>query len=92
MNKFIQNVNYIRKHNEFHTSGNETYEMGINKYADLMDTERFHLTGLMMEPSNSTLELFEPETVLIEKTAPAYLNWVTKGYVTRVKDQNICGR
>lgn len=92
MNKFMQNVNYIRRHNKLHKSGNETYEMGINKYTDLMDTERSHLTGFVMEQSNITLESYGSEIILTQAAAPASLNWVEKGYVTSVKDQGICGR
>ncbi|CAO1422879.1 unnamed protein product [Diamesa tonsa] len=91
MNKFMQNVNYINKHNKLHKAGNETYELGINKYTDLMDTERLHLTGFVMEPNNSRVEFFESEVVFTATAAPASLNWVEKGYVTGVKDQGICG-
>lgn len=92
MNKFMANVNYIHRHNKLHQTGNETYELGINKYTDLMDTERFHLTGFKMEQSNLTLYLNESEAILTQVKASASLNWVEKGYVTRVKDQGLCGR
>lgn len=66
--------------------------MGTNKYSDLMDTERLQLTGFMMEQNNFSVVLNESEPILTQAAAPANLNWVEKGYVTRVKDQGICGR
>lgn len=76
MNKFLQNVNYIRRHNQLHKSGNETYEMGINKYTDLMDSERFHLTGFVIEQSTFELEANESVVILTQAaTLASLIGW-----------------
>ncbi|XP_009775915.1 senescence-specific cysteine protease SAG39-like [Nicotiana tabacum] len=84
---FKNNVDYIESVNK---AGIRPYKLGINEFADLTN-EEFRAThnGYKMsshQKSSKTIS-FRYENV----TAPATIDWRTKGAVTGVKDQGQCG-
>ncbi|XP_059290838.1 senescence-specific cysteine protease SAG39-like [Lycium ferocissimum] len=84
---FKDNVDYIESVNN---AGMRPYKLGINEFADLTN-EEFRAThnGYKMSSHQKTSKAisFKYENV----TAPATMDWRTKGVVTGVKDQGQCG-
>ena len=81
--KFRDNLAYIRVFNAMQDS----MVLGVNKFAD-MDFVEFRSKYLPSKMQVSEAE----ETVSFEGlTAPAAVDWRTKGAVTAVKDQGQCG-
>ncbi|KAL7738276.1 hypothetical protein ACLKA6_006607 [Drosophila palustris] len=88
---FRDNKEMIDKHNENYLAGKETYEMGVNQFADLLpkEFESLMLQGLNLTESNSLTDFTytKPEDVEI----PPAIDWRSKGAVTGVKNQGNCG-
>lgn len=80
---FTNNLEYI---NEFNT-GNHSYQLGINRFADLT-FEEFKGTYLM-NPYNVTH--YDEDCLYHEYDLPDSIDWRAMGYVTDVKDQGQCG-
>jgi KDEL-tailed cysteine endopeptidase len=84
---FKNAVDYIN----FHNSGNHSYTLGINEFAD-QTWEEFRSTRLGTRPMglphlrSVNAPAVDPNVVL-----PASIDWVEKGAVTGVKDQGQCG-
>jgi C1A family cysteine protease len=84
---FKNAVDYIN----FFNSGNHSYWLGINEFADQTWSE-FRSTRLGTKPLNmphlrsQNAPKVDPNVVL-----PASIDWVAKGAVTGVKDQGQCG-
>jgi len=79
---FKQNLDYIRKHN----SNDYEYTLGINKFSD-MSREEFKAKYLGTRPPVADKNV----VVLDASTAPASIDWRTKGAVNEIKDQGQCG-
>ena len=88
MSVFATNVNRIETHN----SGNHSWSMSVNKFADLT-TEEFsarYVGGLNLKPKSRSLRAtnYAP----LNTTAnPTSVDWTTKGAVTPIKNQEQCG-
>jgi len=82
---FDNNLNTINQHNE----QNLSWKMAINQFADLTQTEfksrRFGYQNLRVK----NYENVENEINFIN--VPSEIDWVEKGAVTSVKDQQQCG-
>jgi len=91
---FKTNMDFVETHN----SGNNTYEVELNKFADLTVGE-YKILYLGYKPDLRTVS--EAEAVALHNVGPlmarsgAYpsgsLDWTTQGAVTPVKDQGQCG-
>ncbi|XP_062983379.1 procathepsin L-like [Elgaria multicarinata webbii] len=83
-----ENLRRIKQHNYEASLGMHTYTMGMNHFGDLTEEE-----------FNQRLNCFRPDLAeqdggndtLFQETSnleiPRHVDWRTKGYVTRVKDQ-----
>ncbi|GLU13790.1 hypothetical protein SLE2022_304010 [Rubroshorea leprosula] len=86
---FKDNLEYIEN---FNSSGNQTYELSLNKFADLTNEEFVALyTGYKEPPhtGSSKENIVFPYEKLTE--VPSSMDWIQAGAVTSVKEQGICG-
>ncbi|GLT80077.1 hypothetical protein SLA2020_515360 [Shorea laevis] len=85
---FKDNLEYIES---FNSLGNRTYELSLNKFADLTNEEFVALYTGYKEPPHTgsskenTVFLFEKLTEV-----PSSMDWIQAGAVTSVKEQGIC--
>lgn len=83
---FKSNMDLVERHN----SGNSTYTLELNKFADLTSAE-FKIIYLGLRPELAR----EKKVLTLEDLPQSYpsgsLDWTTKGVVTGVKDQGQCG-
>lgn len=84
---FKRNMDFVAEHN----SGDHTFTVGLNKFADLTNTEFLEkYTGL----NRPLIRIHDPEHVYkydSTQSLPTSVDWRTKGVVTGVKDQGSCG-
>merc|ERR1712100_762205 len=82
---FARNVNMIRDFNT-NKAASEGYTMGINQFTDYTHEEYRVLLGY-----NASAKKPNPIAVFDTTNLDASIDWVTKGAVTPVKDQQQCG-
>ncbi|CAN6482418.1 unnamed protein product [Victoria cruziana] len=86
---FKDNLHFIDEHN----SGNHSYKLGLNRFADLTNEEyRNMYLGTKMSPNRRNSKLAGKRyTVKEGEELPDQVDWREKGAVTDVKDQGSCG-
>lgn len=81
---YLQNKDKIDKHNK---NKKNTYTLANNHFSDLTETE-FREKMLTLKVPEDRLKLMQAPTVSF--TMPV-IDWVSKGKVTRIKNQGYCG-
>jgi len=87
---FNQNVAMIEEHNQKHKAGKETFQMGINRFADMLQSE---IGALMKGLDRATDKVPATSVFVADKNTrlPNTVDWREEGVVTEVKDQGDCG-
>ncbi|KAJ0587409.1 putative actinidain [Helianthus annuus] len=87
---FKDNLKYIDEHN----SGDNSYKLGLNKFADLSVEEyRSTYTGVKKIDSKPKVNGLKSDRYAVRAgdDLPDSVDWRTKGAVAAVKDQGSCG-
>jgi len=87
---FNQNVAMIEEHNQKFEAGKETFKLGINRFADMLQSE---IGALMKGLDRSTDKVPATSVFVADKNTalPDTVDWREEGIVTEVKDQGDCG-
>lgn len=84
---FVGRVEHIESEN----AKNHSYTLGINTFADLTAGEEAALTKGRPQSLDAVSPAFLGWQAWTGEASPAAVDWTTKGAVTAVKDQGICG-
>ena len=88
---FKENFLYIHEHNN---QGNQSYKLGLNKFADLSHKE-FKATYLGTKLDTKKRLSMSPSPRYLYSDGedlPESIDWTEKGAVTSIKDQGSCGK
>ncbi|XP_069905932.1 procathepsin L isoform X2 [Oryctolagus cuniculus] len=83
-----KNMQMIEKHNREYSQGKHGFTMAMNAYGD-MTNEEFRLMMNGFENQNHKRGEEFHNSLLFK--IPAFLDWRERGYVTPVKNQELCG-
>lgn len=86
------NFEFVKEHNLRYLSGEESYTVEMNKFADM--TEQEFANKMNMATINEyapPASVCTPAPAMDNQANPASVDWRTKGYVTPIKNQEHCG-
>lgn len=86
---FKDNMKAINEHNIRFAEGNESYEMGVNEFTDMLDWEVERIIAGNDDDEEILDKDMEMETseYLESAALPAHVNWTHMGAVTAVRNQ-----
>uniref|UniRef100_A0A8C4R1P4 Cathepsin propeptide inhibitor domain-containing protein n=1 Tax=Eptatretus burgeri TaxID=7764 RepID=A0A8C4R1P4_EPTBU len=84
------NLEKIERHNALADRGVHSFHLGMNHYGDLFPEEfRRRFTGCYLKDTRTKSHMmFEAK---VTGPPPKSVNWTSRGYVTRVRNQFDCG-
>ncbi|XP_072102836.1 cathepsin L.1 [Mobula birostris] len=89
---WLKNWKVVMLHNMKADQGLSTYRMAMNAYSDLDEEEYKKLVlGKCLKTVNGTKSTGFGSLTYKNVSLPDTVDWRTKGYVTPVKDQKMCG-
>lgn len=96
---YLENRYMIAKHNVRYFKGQVSYEMGLNKFTDMLHSEFVSTMNGFKAPSGHENSVHKVGCKLAltwssnssDLVAPRSVDWREKGAVTPVKDQGHCG-
>lgn len=89
LNRYKQNYIFVKTHNKRFEKGLETYEVELNKFADL-NSEEFKATYLGLKKRSATTDECTGSVKAVSNP-PEEFDWETQGAVNAVKNQGQCG-
>ncbi|GAB6027584.1 hypothetical protein CHUAL_001827 [Chamberlinius hualienensis] len=91
MKIFHENRLMINDHNRLYREGKVTFEMGMNKFGDMLTHE---VAEMMMGSKMSAKTIVRTGSTYMKSSnvvVPKEMDWRQSGYVTPVKNQGACG-
>ncbi|XP_060194659.1 zingipain-1-like [Lycium barbarum] len=85
---FKENVDFIES---FNNDATHSYQLGLNKFADLTNEEFQSMVGRYNQSSLPKTSNLQPFSYQSEVSSPDSCDWREQGAVTAVKDQGRCG-
>ncbi|XP_076255628.1 digestive cysteine proteinase 1-like [Rhynchophorus ferrugineus] len=85
---FQNNLKKIEEHNARYETGEETYQMGITKFADMTSEEFGAMLRASYKRKPGTRAVYQAPA---DADIPASFDWRPKGVLNAVKDQGSCG-
>lgn len=89
---FLKNLNIIDEHNKRSDAGTESYEMGINEFSDMLESEietifsNNNFVDMDMELEELEMEMDSFESLELQNLRRS-VNWTARGAVTPVRNQ-----
>jgi len=86
---WLMNRDFVVAHNTRYLSGEETFTVEMNKFADLNESE--FANQVLMQPIEGPQPTDCTAMPQMVGDNPTAVDWRTKGYVTPIKNQGQCG-
>jgi len=89
---FSENLRKIEVHNNLYAKGLKSYTLGINKYADMENSEFVkQMNGYKKGKTDTAIPRVTYLSPNTDINLPDTVDWRNKNYVTPIKDQGQCG-
>nr|AAN28680.1 cathepsin L [Theromyzon tessulatum] len=87
---FATNYKFIKDHNALHATGEKSFTVGVNEFAD-MTVHEFAQMMNGLKPDSTRVSGSTYLSPNIDAPLPVEVDWRTKGLVSEVKNQGSCG-
>ncbi|XP_062136114.1 procathepsin L-like [Drosophila sulfurigaster albostrigata] len=88
---FVENKKLIDSHNKRYVAGEESYEMGVNKFSDMTPEEFKTLVLTNLNPADAQEGIDYIYNPSAKASLPSSVDWRLSGAVNPVKNQGSCG-